>query len=622
MAPTLGFSALILNLSTTFFGTFFYFFYQKKYQPKDFEKIYFLLCLISFLSAIGAQIFLIYSFIISDYSVINVYQNSHHLKPLIYKIAGSWGNHEGSMLLLITVLSLYNLFFAFFSKLENPIKISAISIQQFVIALFCSYTAITSNPFLQSLEVPTSGRELNPILQDIGLALHPPMLYVGYLGFSMVFSITMGAIISKKFTPLALKSVQIFTYFAFATLTLGIALGSWWAYRELGWGGYWFWDPVENISLMPWVSAIALIHATKVAKNHQSMQSWSAFMAIITMILCLLGIFLTRSGVLTSVHSFAISANRGFFIIFLISIIGGLGLFIFAKNFNLSTNLSQQTNKNRNFYLILGNNYFLITALLVIMIGTLYPILARGLMNEIISIGAPYYNQVFSLLLMPFLTLFVINSLNLKKFLTFKNCGFLCLSIIITVSFFITHRNMNFINLINLFLSFYALFVNFFYTKQLASKIAHSGFLVLIVGVIISYYGSHTKEINISLNQKFTLDYFTLEFTNLEYRSDKNFIARIGVFDIYNNSKLVTTLKPELRLYPVANQTTNESAIYHHPLYDLYLVIGNKDENENYAVRAYLKAFISLIWIGVSMIIFAIIINSTKFIFKKIRQKK
>jgi len=617
MAPILGFSALILNLSTTFFGTFFYFFYQKKYQPKDFEKIYFFLCSISFLSAIGAQIFLIYSFITSDYSVINVYQNSHHLKPLIYKIAGSWGNHEGSMLLLITVLSLYNLFFAFFSKLENPIKISAISIQQFVIALFCLYTAITSNPFLQSLEAPTSGRELNPILQDIGLALHPPMLYVGYLGFSMVFAITLGAIISKKFTALALKSIQIFTYFAFATLTLGIALGSWWAYRELGWGGYWFWDPVENISLMPWVSAIALIHATKVAKNNQSMQSWSAFMAIITMILCLLGIFLTRSGVLTSVHSFAISANRGFFIIFLISIIGGLGLFIFAKNFNLSTKLSQQTNKNRNFYLILGNNYFLITALLVIMIGTIYPILARGLMNEIISIGAPYYNQVFSLLLMPFLTLFIINSLNLKKFLTLKNCGFLCLSIIITVSFFIKHLNINFINIINLFLSFYALFVNFFYTKQLTSKIAHSGFLILIIGVIISHYNSSTKEINISLNQKFKLDYFELDFTNIEYRTDKNFIARIGVFDIYNNSKLVTTLKPELRLYPVANQTTNESAIYHHPLYDLYLVIGNKDENENYAVRAYLKPFISLIWIGVSMIIFAAIIGINKFLINK-----
>lgn len=616
MAPNLGFTALILNLSTTLFGTFFYFFFQKKYQNEDFAKIYLMLCFVSFGASILSQVFLIYSFIISDYSVANVYQNSHHLKPLLYKIAGSWGNHEGSMLLLISVLSFYNLIFAFFSKLPNAIKVNAIATQKFIITLFCAYTAITSNPFLRIFPTPQNGLGLNPILQDIGLALHPPMLYVGYLGFSLIFAITIGALNAKDFNDKVIKSLRYLVYFSFMILTLGIALGSWWAYRELGWGGYWFWDPVENISLMPWISAIALIHALKLAKENSAMKSWSAFLAIITMILCLLGIFLTRSGVLTSVHSFAISANRGFFIIFLISIIGGFGLFIFAKNLNFTKISKKNLQKNRQLFLIIANNYFLITALLVVLIGTIYPLLSRGLFNQFISIGASYYNQVFGILLVPFLIFFIANSIKFNKILKPSNALILTVSTLITSIVFYIFKNIEWLNLLNLSLAIYALLLNFYHSKKLISTLAHGGFLLILIGVIISNAGDEIKEINLQKNQSFAISNFNIKFSNLDYRADKNFIARIGIFEVTKNNQIIATLKPELRLYPINDRTTNESAIYHHPLYDLYVVIGTKDEAENYAIRAYFKPMISLIWIGVALIFFGILSRFLKIFIK------
>ena len=615
MAPNLGFASLILNLSTSLFGAFFYFFYRQKYRQQDLDKIYLMLCCVGFTASVFSQIFLIYSFIISDYSVANVYENSHHLKPLLYKIAGSWGNHEGSMLLLISVLSFYNLIFAFFSKLPNAIKIYSIATQNFIISLFCAYTAITSNPFLRIFPVPQNGLGLNPILQDIGLALHPPMLYIGYLGFSLVFAITIGALIAKDFNDKVIKSLRYLVYFSFMILTVGIALGSWWAYRELGWGGYWFWDPVENISLMPWISATALIHALKLAKENSAMKSWSAFLAIITMILCLLGIFLTRSGVLTSVHSFAISTNRGFFIIFLISIIGGFGLFIFAKNLNFIKISKKNLQKNRQLFLIIANNYFLITALLVVLIGTIYPLLSRGLFNQFISIGASYYNQVFGILLAPFLIFFIANSIKFTKILKPSNAFILVISSLVTFIIFYIFKNIEWLNLLNLFLAICALFLNFYYSKKLISTLAHGGFLLILIGVIISSSGDEIKEMNLQKNQSFIINNFNIKFLNLDYRADKNFIARIGVFEIAKNNKIITTLKPELRLYPINDRTTNESAIYHHPLYDLYIVIGTKDEKENYAVRAYFKPMMNLIWFGVLMIFFALITQFLKKIY-------
>ncbi|MFM7557831.1 MAG: heme lyase CcmF/NrfE family subunit, partial [Alphaproteobacteria bacterium] len=581
-------------------------------------QIYLSLAIATFLIAISSQLFLIYSFVISDYSVINVYQNSHHLKPLLYKIAGSWGNHEGSMLLLITTLCAFNLGFAFFSNLPKNFKILNVVVMQFVIGLFCAYTLFTSNPFLQSFPAPKTGLGLNPILQDIGLALHPPMLYAGYLGFSLIYSLTISALILPQNNFAITRNLLAVSYFSTAILTIGIALGSWWAYRELGWGGYWFWDPVENISLMPWLAGIILIHALKYSKQNFLLKIWSDFFAIITMILCLIGIFLTRSGVLTSVHSFAISANRGFFIIVLIGIIGGFGLFILAKFHNFKQFHHQKSKKISKVFFIIANNYFLPIALLVILIGTLYPILSRGLFNQSISIHASYYNQVFSLLLIPFLIFLVGNFFQSKRhFFTLQNLFLALFSTIITTLILLYLKQYKILLIANLFLAIYALMLNFFSRQKISGKLAHGGFLLIILGIIISSFGNRIIETNLKVSQSFKIADYSIKFSHINYLAGKNYISRIGVFAVSKNNNLITNLQPELRLFPISDQITNESAIYHHLFYDLYLVIGTKDDQENYAIRAYFKPMINLIWLGVLLIFFALKIQILKLFFKK-----
>ena len=407
MAATLGFALLLLVFSIGIFLPFFNFFSHKKTAISELEKISFTLIAAMFLAAISSQICLIYSFIISDYSISNVYKNSHHLKPLIYKISGSWGNHEGSMLLLISIICAYSVAFAFLSKIEAKQKIIILSSQSFIIALFAAFTAFTSNPFARIFPVPTSGLELNPLLQDIGLALHPPMLYTGYVGFSLVFSFVIAALLCEKIDRKFAFDLQGWLFFSYAFLTLGIGLGAWWAYRELGWGGYWFWDPVENISLMPWLCATALIHALKLVEKKEIFKNWTAFLAISTFILCLIGIFLTRSGMLTSVHSFAIDAARGFFILALILLIGGSGLLIFGfKTTSIKSKHKARSTKHEIFILI--NNYFLLLALLILLLGTLYPIFSRGFFDEFIAIGPSYYNKIFSIAIIPFLIFLII----------------------------------------------------------------------------------------------------------------------------------------------------------------------------------------------------------------------
>ena len=297
MVPVIGFGLLLLVFSISIFLPIFNWASARKI--KDFrdngkvielEKISQILTLLIFLSAFFSQLALIFSYLISDYSVANVYQNSHHLKPTIYKISGSWGNHEGSMLLLITILSGYSLAFAFLSKISAEKKLIILSSQSFIVAAFSSFTAFTSNPFIRLFPAPKEGLGLNPVLQDIGLAMHPPMLYVGYIGFSLVFSFAIAGLLLEKIDRDFSKYLKNWLFFSWGFLTAGIGLGSWWAYRELGWGGYWFWDPVENISLMPWIAATALIHCIKFLEKKEIFKSWTAFLAILTFILCLLGI--------------------------------------------------------------------------------------------------------------------------------------------------------------------------------------------------------------------------------------------------------------------------------------------------------------------------------------------
>lgn len=612
MAPNIGFSTLLLVLTISLFLPVFNCYGYKKYQEIDLKKINKFLILALFCSAILSKLSLIYSFIISDYSVSNVYKNSHHLKPLLYKISGAWGNHEGSMLLLILVLCFYLLIFDFFSRSNFKTKLLVNSVQSFIIANFAAFTAFASNPFERIFPAPITGMELNPLLQDIGLAMHPPMLYLGYLGFSIVFSFIIAALLLEKLDEELLKNLQPFLFFTFAFLTLGIGLGAWWAYRELGWGGYWFWDPVENISLMPWLSACALIHCIKLSAKKELAKNWTCFLAILTFILCLLGIFLTRSGILSSVHAFAIDANRGYFVIALIALIGISSLVIFAlKSGKISSKKLEKFSLKNSASLILINNYFLVAALFVVLLGTLYPLFSRAFFNEFLSIGASYYNQIFTILIIPFLV-----------FLTFGN-GFLnfsirrkALTLLAAIGIAAFAYKAEFIQIIILFLAILSC-LSIKKLKFSPTIMAHFGFSIAICAIVASSSFAITKELNLKEKEQLKIGDFKLSFDNIEHYAGKNFIARQGNFIIEKDGKNLGNLNPQLRYYPISDRTTNEAAIKHFVTGDLYLVIGTKDEQENYAIRAYFKPFIYLLWLGIALIFAAAALKTCKNLIRK-----
>lgn len=623
MISTAGFASLLLVLSISIFlPVFNYFSFKKNFLPQ-LERVTKILMALIFFSALTAQITLIISYVNSDFSLRNVYQNSHQLKPLIYKISGSWGNHEGSMLLLISVLCGYSTAFIFFSKIEAERKIIIASTQSLIIAAFTAFTAFTSNPFEQIFPIPTSGLGLNPVLQDIGLAMHPPMLYIGYIGFSLVFSFALAGLLCEKIDRDFAIHLKNWLFFTYGFLTMGIGLGSWWAYHELGWGGYWFWDPVENVSLMPWIAATALIHSVKFLEKKNLFRKWSAFLAILTFILCLLGIFLTRSGVLTSVHSFAVDAKRGFFVILLIALIGGVSLLIFgAKAHKLP-----QSNNRLHFWsksgAILVNNYFLVLALFIVVLGTLYPLFSQSFFDQFISIGPDYYNKLFSILLTPFLIFLGISGfLNYsektaaQKIINRSNILICLLAIAITSLTFFYQKSADFLQIVILFSAIFAalltllFFVKIIWRGKKDSLLishapvtaAHLGFTLIIIGIVLTSSFGLTKESNIVENEVIKIADYDIKLKAVKHFMGANFVARQGDFEINHGENFYSNLQPQLRFYQVSDQTTNEAAIEHGFFGDLYLVLGQKDEKGFYALRVYFKPFIYLIWLGCAMI--------------------
>ncbi len=616
MAPIIGFAALLLVFSISIFLPIFNFVSSRKKtntantKISELEKISFVLTAVTFFAAVLAQLCLIYSFLISDYSVANVYQNSHHLKPLIYKISGSWGNHEGSMLLLLSIICGYSLAFSFFSKIDGKTKLIILSSQSSIIALLAAFTAFTSNPFERIFPPAISGLGLNPVLQDIGLALHPPMLYTGYIGFSLIFSFAIAGLLAEKIDQKFAAHLKNWLFLTYGFLTLGIGLGAWWAYRELGWGGYWFWDPVENVSLMPWIAATALIHCLKLLEKKEIFKIWTSFLAILTFILCLLGIFLVRSGILTSVHSFAIDAKRGFFVISLIFLIGGSGLLILGYKMP-----SLKSDKTKFFFwskigAILLNNYFLMISLFVVLLGTVYPIFSRSFFDQFISIGPEYYNKIFAILLLPFLAFLSLanylhysqNSQKIKA-INHREIPILLITAALTSLTFFYDKSTNFLQIIILFLAiFSAIITAFTKNKNPTMTMAHFGFSLIVIGVVLTSSFGLTKEVNLQENQSLKIGAYQIKFDRTNYYTGKNFLARQGNFTIFKNEQELGKLTPQLRYYPISEQSTNEAAIRHGIFGDLYLVIGNKDENENYAVRAYYKPFIYFIWLGCFLI--------------------
>src|SRR5215831_2396558 len=346
---------------------------------------------------------LVVCYVTSDFSVATVYENSHSMMPLIYKITSVWGNHEGSMLLWVLILSLFGaLVAAFGANLPSALKARVLSVQSWIACAFYLFILLTSNPFLRLSQAPFEGRDLNPILQDIGLAIHPPLLYLGYVGFSIAFSFAIAALIEGRIDAAWARWVRPWTLLAWMCLTGGIAMGSYWAYYTLGWGGWWFWDPVENASLMPWIAATALLHSAVVMEKRNALKVWTILLAILAFSLSLVGTFLVRSGVLTSVHAFATDPARGLFILMILVLFIGGGLALFAVRAPVLKQGGLFAPISREGALVL-NNLFLVVACAAVFFGTLYPLALEALTGEKISVGAPFFNLTFGPLFIPLL---------------------------------------------------------------------------------------------------------------------------------------------------------------------------------------------------------------------------
>ena len=580
-----------------------------------------LLCiLVSFFS-------LMYSHIVSDFSVVNVFQNSHTTKPLLYKISGVWGNHEGSMLLWILVLTIFNYFIYKLYNQKNFTFISkSLEIQAIITIGFLLFTIFTSNPFERMITVHPNGLGFNPLLQDPALAIHPPLLYIGYVGFSAAFSFSIAAMSINTEEKISWYSyMKPFVLTAWTFLSVGIAFGSIWAYYELGWGGWWFWDPVENASFMPWLLGTALIHSLIVVEKRKSLQSWVLLLSILAFLLSVIGTFLVRSGILTSVHTFALDPARGIYILVFIALLGGYSLILFgikSKNFLNKRYFSFFSREGS----ILVNNVLMITVCASVFLGTIYPLLVEVFSNNKISVGEPYFNSTTIPIMIPAILVMGIgpilswNKADATKIFG-KSFPSILLTTVISIIFFWIYRPYNMLGLVGIILAFWII-SNILLTlvPQLILKnkkfiqdnipkysngmiIAHLGIALLILGITGSSIWQKEKIIRMKVNDKTEIHNYNIVFKEINKIAGPNYLALQGNFWVYNKKKnIIAELKPENRFYPVANNSTTEASIHTNLLRDLYIVLGEGDINKGWVVRIYYNPLVIWIWIGAFMI--------------------
>ena len=561
--------------------------------------------IVSFLS-------LIVSFINSDFSNETVFNNSHTTKPLFYKISGTWGNHEGSLLLWLLVLTLFIFLFLIKSR-EQPKKYRILTLlfQQIIIIGFFLFVLITSNPFNYLFPIPNEGLGLNPILQDPALAIHPPILYLGYVGTSIIFSSSLAAVTQNYVTKEWGQHIKKWVLVSWIFLTIGIMLGSIWAYYELGWGGFWFWDPVENVSLMPWLTLTALLHCIVVLERRASLTSWAVVLSITTFTLSMCGTFLVRSGILNSVHTFANDPARGIFIlIFLFALIVlSLGIFfIFHKENNKNSNnffwLSRETS-------ILINNWFMMYFLAVVLIGTVYPIFLDVISSEKISVGPPFYHKLIVPFLIPFL-LFMSLGPRLKWIKSkIENKNSLIITFIISVmlTFFII-KNLTADLLFYTVLISAAFFLFFTTLKELFIKkfnnisqtVSHFGFSLLILSILFNSILSSEIITNIKIGERYDYNKGEIFFKKIEERNESNFNSIIASFEIKDKNGKTIELKPEIRIYNQPIIITSEADIRTTLLEDKFLVMNLVKGNEYFNIRYQVKPFMVWIWISVLLL--------------------
>ena len=563
-----------------------------------------LMIIISFFS-------LIYAFIVSDFSNETVYNNSHTTKPLFYKISGSWGNHEGSLLLWLLVLTIFLfIFFVSSKKLLNKYRILTVLFQEFIIVGFLLFILFTSNPFLNLFPIPKEGTGLNPILQDPALAIHPPVLYLGYVGTSIIFSSSLAALVCGMVNKIWAKHIKKWVLISWIFLTIGILLGSIWAYYELGWGGFWFWDPVENVSLMPWFCLTALLHTIIVLEKRNIYQSWTIILSIATFSLSMGGTFLVRSGILNSVHTFANDPSRGIFILCFLFVLVLLAIFIFfifqkklLKNLNKPFLVSKEI-------AIMVNNWFMMFFLSVVLIGTVYPIFLEVINGSKISIGPPFYQKLIVPFLIPFLLFMAIgpklkwikdnlSKINLNQILLF------ILSIVISY-LFVNLYGISYLLIVPLFaLGFFLFFLTIkdFFTKDsfLSQKISHFGFSLFILSILFNGILAKEFSSNMKVGDERKFLNKIIKFQNLKIVDKNNYKSLMANFKI-SDEKISINLSPEVRIYNQPRTLTSEAAINSTIYSDNFLVFNVIKDDGYYNVRYQFKPLMMWIWFSIVLI--------------------
>ena len=617
----IGYYSLILGFILSISLLIYSIYCFRKNNIKINQNIFSILFL-QFFTVIISFISLVYSFVISDFSNETVYNNSHTTKPIFYKISGTWGNHEGSLLLWLLVLTLFIFLFIIFSK-KQPTRYRLLSIffQQIIICGFFLFLLLTSNPFNFLFPVPNEGLGLNPILQDPALAIHPPILYLGYVGSSIIFSASLASLVQNNINSLWAAHIKKWIQIAWVFLTIGILLGSIWAYYELGWGGFWFWDPVENVSLMPWLCLTALLHTIIVLEKRSLLKSWTVILSIATFTLSMSGTFLVRSGILNSVHTFANDPKRGVFILLFLFglILLSLILFFIYQD--------KENNSQKKFFLIsketsiLVNNWFMMYFLSVVLIGTIYPIFLEVLINEKISIGPPFFNK----LLIPFLAVFLIfmsigPKLNWIKdnFEKIKYLRIILFFICIILSFYLikkTSSEILFTSVIGggaLYLLFISIEDLFKKKYNISQVISHFGFSLFILSILFNSLFSTEFSANMKVGQELSFKKDQVKFLKIKISEKENYKSVIANFEIIDEKENVISLYPEIRIYNQPNILTSEADIISSVFSDKFMVINLLKGEEIFNVRYQTKPFMIWIWISTFLISFGGILGLLK----------
>ena len=574
---------------------------------------------------------LTYAYVVSDFTVLNTVRNSHSAKPLLYKISGVWGNHEGSMLLWVLILAVFGSAVALFGRnLPPTLRARVLSIQAWIAVGFLAFSLFTSNPFERIFPAPLNGQDLNPLLQDPGLAFHPPMLYMGYVGFSMAFSFAIAALIEGRVDAAWARWVRPWTLVAWCFLTAGIGLGSWWAYYELGWGGWWFWDPVENVSFMPWLLGTALLHSAIVVEKRNALKVWTILLAILTFSLSLVGTFIVRSGLLTSVHAFASDPERGLFILLLLAITIGGSLLLFAFRAPSLGAGGLFAPISREGGLIL-NNLLLACACATVFLGTLYPLFQEALGGGKVSVGPPFFNLTFVPIMAPLIAIAA-----LGPFLAWKRADLA--GVLSRLKF--AALGAAAVMLLTLYLKSdgpvlaaagigLAGWLFFASLSEWADRIklfraapgdswrrarnlpgaaygmtlAHCGLAIAMAGMIGASLWKQESVQALPIGDTVSLAGYDYKLEGVSQVEGPNYQADRAQFSVTRNGRPIAVLEPEKRVYQVQTMPTTEAGIHTNGIVDLYAVIGDKTEQGTWTVRIYHEPLVPWIWLGVVLMV-------------------